>query len=98
MGTRLPSIASTPSEKAISVAIGMALPPQKIASHSRALRKSNTGTTMPPIAATMGSRACFREVNSPTSTSRLISRPIEKKKMAMSASLMNVMTAIGSPP
>ena len=96
MGTLFPNIAKTPNEKAISVAIGMALP----------LRKSlplpiyinnKTGITIPPIAATIGNNACFMEVNSPTNTSLFISSPIEKKKIAINASLINSITVIGCP-
>ena len=60
--------------------------------------KSKTGITIPPMAATIGSNACLIEVNSPTSTSRFISSPMVKKKMAIKASLINAMTVIGSPP
>ena len=88
MGTRLPSIASTPSEKAISVAMGMAAPLLKSVPALN-IRYIPTGTTMPPIAAMIGRSACLNELNSPTSTSRFISSPIVKKNIAMRASFMN---------
>ena len=44
------------------------------------------GTTMPPIAATMGTIAVRGSRSSPSTTSRLISSPTTKKKTAMSAS------------
>ena len=52
---------------------------------------------MPPIAAMIGSRALRNDESSPTSTLRLISRPIVKKNIAMRASLMNASSVIGSP-
>ena len=52
---------------------------------------------MPPIAPTMGSNACRKEESSPTSTSRFISSPMEKKKRAINASLMKAIIDIGSP-
>jgi hypothetical protein len=56
-----------------------------------------TGIIMPPQAPMMGSSAWRKDRNSPTIISRLISSPTVKKKMAISASLMNASMLIGSP-
>ena len=97
-GTLVLKIASTPRENAISVAIGMArplcicgLPPLRIAYIS-------TGTIIPPHAPMIGRSAFFNDDNSPTRISRLISRPTERKKMAMRKSLITCMIVIGCPP
>ena len=84
---RFPSKDNTPNEKAISVAIGMAAP--RLAGLSGQIReKMRMGTSIPPQAATTGSKALRGEESSPTRISRLISRPTEKKKIAISASLI----------
>ena len=47
------------------------------------------GTTMPPIAAAIGSAAWRGDASSPASASRLISSPTRRKKTAMSPSLIH---------
>ncbi len=85
-GTRRPSIATTPSANAMSVAIGM---PQPSASAPPPTTRTNSsaGTTMPPTAATRGRIAARRSANSPVTSSRLTSRPMTRKNRAMSPSL-----------
>ena len=85
-----------PNVKAISVAIGMALP-LSATSPSAIKRKIRIGTMIPPIAATTGNNAFFIEESSPTNTSRFISSPTEKKKIAIKASLINCIKVIASP-
>ena len=95
-GMRFPSKDNTPNEKAISVAIGMAAP--RLAGPSGQIReKMRMGTSIPPQAATTGSKALRGEESSPTRISRLISRPTEKKKIAISASLIRDMKVIFPP-
>ncbi len=50
------------------------------------------GTTTPPQAAMIGSRARFRSASSPTTISRFNSRPATKKKTASSPSCAHVPT------
>ena len=80
--------ASTPTANAMSVAIGIAQPvcpgvPQLKARYTAA------GTTMPPIAAAMGSAAWRGDASSPAISSRLISSPTRRKKTVMSPSLIH---------
>ena len=89
MGTLLPNIANTPSEKAMSVAIGMAAPRIMPASEGQTSRKISTGMSIPPHAPMMGRMAFLMEESSPTRISRLISKPTERKKMAIRKSLMS---------
>ena len=86
-GALSPSNAKTPRAKAMSVAMGM---PQPAAPSVPALmaRYISAGTTAPPTAAATGSAAPRTEDSSPTSTSRLISRPTTKKNTAISPSLI----------
>ncbi len=49
----------------------------------------SAGTTMPPMAAMAGSAAWPKVDSSPRSSSRLISRPTRKKKIAISPSLIH---------
>ena len=92
-GTRLPSSDMMPSAKAMSVAMGM---PHPAADSWPAFRekKMSAGTTMPPTAAATGMMVRLGVDNPPTSSSRLISRPTRKKKMAMSPSLIHRMAAL----
>ena len=55
------------------------------------------GNTIPPTAAMTGKRAFLKEDNSPTKTSRFISNPTEKKKIAISASLMTCINDMAWP-
>lgn len=77
-GTREPSRVRTPNENAISVDIGIAAPPLNGVPEENE-RNIHTGTIIPPIAATIGSRALRNDERYPTRISRLISRPIVKK-------------------
>ena len=95
-GTFLPRSERTPREKAMSVAMGMAAP-RMAGPDGLISQKSRTGMIMPPQAATTGSKAFRGEESSPTSSSRLISNPTEKKKIAMRASLMKSSNVIGLP-
>ena len=52
------------------------------------------GTITPPMAATAGRAAARGSRSSPVTSSRLISRPMTKKKMAIRASL--IQASIGS--
>ena len=89
MGTRRPKVESTPKEKAMSVAMGMAQPRSMSGWSGHARKKTSTGRAMPPHAPMMGNRAFFRVESSPTRISRLISSPTVKKNKAMRKSLMN---------
>ena len=95
-GTREPSAVSTARAKAISVAIGIAAPMDWGCWLAMA-RKNSTGTTIPPKAAMIGSKAFLGEDSSPTSSSCLISSPTRKKKMAIKASLTTWLTVIVCP-
>ena len=77
--------ASTPRAKAMSVAVGIAQPPLRLGRRQRQVEAA-AGTATPPRAAAKG-RAAWRSVDSsPTSSSRLISRPTSRKNTAISAS------------
>ena len=80
-GTRLPSNDKTPSENAISVAVGIAQP---CMFSEPALNAKNN---IPPIAASNGNNTFFGEDNSPITNSRFISKPTRKKKNAINKSL-----------
>ena len=73
-GTRSPRRIRTPTEKAMSVAIGT---PQPCAPGPPRLQSeySRAGTTIPPSAATTGKAACRTLESRPSSSSRLISSP-----------------------
>ena len=87
-GTFWPNKESTPREKAMSVAIGMAAP---LAAGPVGPMAQNIkiGIIIPPQAAITGSKALRGVESSPTKISRLISKPTEKKNMAIKASLIN---------
>ena len=88
VGTRLPSSESTPKANAMSVAIGI---PQPELVAFEALNKKNipAGTIIPPKAANMGMAAFFGEESSPSTISRLISKPTNRKKIAINPSLIH---------
>ena len=94
-GTRVLNTERTPNEKAISVAIGMARPLCMSASAGLTSQKTRTGTIIPPQAPMIGRRAFLSEESSPTRISRLISRPTERKNIAIRKSLMTSITLIG---
>ena len=83
MGTRLEKTESTPSEKAMSVAMGMAIPRCMAGSAGQIRWKTMTGTSIPPQAPMTGASAFFTLESSPQSISRLISSPTLRKKMAI---------------
>ena len=85
-GIRLPRSASTPTAKAISVAIGIAQP-RAVSAPAFNRRKMAAGRMTPPKAAMSGSRAFRPSPSSPTASSRLISRPTTKKKKTINRSL-----------
>ena len=91
------NIDSTPSEKAISVAMGMATPRSISASLGHVSQNIITGTSIPPIAPIMGSMAFFIDDSSPTSISLFISRPTERKNMAMRKSFITAIIDMACP-
>ncbi len=82
LGRFLPTTANTASEKAMSVAAGLAHPRIATGSGHVAQTKTAAGTITPPIAATTGKTAVRGSRRSPATNSRLSSRPTMKKKMA----------------
>ena len=97
-GTRVLNTESTPRENAISVAIGIARPRCATTSSGHKRKNTSTGTTIPPHAPMIGSIAFFSDESSPTRISRLISRPTDRKKIAIRKSLMTSITFIECPP
>ena len=97
MGTRVLNIESTPSENAMSVAIGIATP--RIMSGSLLLvsQKKSTGIIIPPHAPIIGRSAFCHVESSPTRISRLISSPTDRKNIAMRKSLMTFSSVIACP-
>ncbi len=89
IGTRDPSRTSTPSANAMSVAIGTPQPRAASASPLVMSRNRIAGRTAPPTAAVIGRAARRTDASSPTRTSRLISRPTTRKKIAISPSLIH---------
>ena len=83
--TRLPSRLSTPTAIAMSVAIGMPQPWTPACPALKA-RKISAGTTIPPTAAMAGRAALRGSRSSPSTSSRLISRPTTKKNRVISPS------------
>ena len=88
VGTRRPSSETTPTAKAMSVAIGIPQPVEAAPDRLNA-RKMRAGTTMPPRAAATGSMAARGRRSSPVTISLLISRPTTKKKTAIRTSFTN---------
>ncbi len=85
-GMDAPATASTPSAKAMSVAVGIAQAPPSAAAPPDAARAMTAGTIMPPTAAKTGRVAARRLLSSPVSSSRFSSIPATKKKIASSPS------------
>ena len=54
------------------------------------------GTTIPPSAAMAGSATLLRSDSSPATTSRLISSPTSRKKIAISRSLIQISRVLSS--
>ena len=92
----MPNRDNTPREKAISVAMGMAAPFVPGPS-GHIILNMMIGMIIPPNAAMTGRRAFRRLESSPTNSSRLISSPTEKKKMAINASFINDMMVMLEP-
>ena len=92
LGTRLPSSDRTPRAKAISVAIGIAQPCIAPPLLNRAY--THAGTTTPPTAASMGSRAWRGRRSSPTVISYFSSIPTSRKKIAIKKSFTKSSTDI----
>ena len=72
---------------AMSVAIGMAQP-EEPSPLGLTARNSAAGTTIPPMAAMTGSAARRGSRSSPSTSSRLISKPTTKKKTVINPSLI----------
>jgi len=87
VGSPLPSKATAPRTKAISVAMG--IPQPTIVGLPRLKRTyTRAGTIIPPRAAATGRMARLTEESSPARSSRFISRPTTKKKIAIRPSLI----------
>ena len=86
-GALLAAIARMPSEKAMSVAIGIPQP-EIVSCPILTSAYKMQGTIIPPIAALIGKMVAESDFSSPNRNSRLISSPMTKKKTAMSASLI----------
>ncbi len=84
-GARDPTMATTATANAMSVAIGIPQP-RPPGPPALTAAKSSAGTVMPPIAARIGRLAARGSRSSPHTNSRLISSPTTKKKIAISAS------------
>ena len=78
----------------MSVAIGIAIPRCIAGSAGQRSINTSTGTIIPPHAPMIGSIAFSLVDNSPMRISRLISRPTEKKKIAIRKSLITCITVI----
>ena len=87
LDTRSPSSVSTPTAKAMSVAAGIAQPFASGAAPLVTATKISAGSATPPSAASAGRAAVRRSFSSPVTSSRLISRPTTKKKIAIRPSL-----------
>ena len=86
-GTRLPSSAKMPRQNAISFAMGTPQPCSKPLPAFTTVY-TTAGTTAPPAAPKMGSNALRGLRSSPAVSSNFISRPTNRKNMAMRKSLM----------
>ena len=84
-GMPLPTSASTPTAKAMSVAVGMAQPWRVTGSVLTAMY-SRAGTMTPPAAAMIGSSATFGSASAPLCISRRISSPTTRKNTVISPS------------
>ena len=86
-GARLPSMEIIAIAKAMSVAIGIPHPPAVSVPAFKA-KYMDAGAITPPIAARMGKEAFLMDESSPSTISRLISRPTNRKKMAIKPSFI----------
>ena len=87
VGRNRPNTASTPSAKAMSVAVGIGQP-STVGVPAVNARKIAAGTITPPSAAIAGSSALESEFSSPMTSSRFSSTATMKKKIASSPSLI----------
>ena len=94
-GTRLPNSESTPSAKAMSVAVGIAQPRITSPLFQLSEAKISAGTAMPPAAQRPGRTRRDQVESWPSTTSRLISSPTSRKNTAISASLIQCETLSG---
>ncbi len=85
--TLSPRSIKIPKAKAISVAIGIPKPIGFFALNPTYIK---AGTTIPPIAATIGNDAFEIEESSPISISLFISRPTIRKKSAINPSFIQL--------
>jgi hypothetical protein len=92
-GTRGPNSEITPSANAMSVAAGIAQP--WAAGPGLKARYTTAGTAMPPAAAIPGRRRRDQVASCPSSASRLISRPTNRKNTAIRPSLIQWPTESG---
>ena len=97
-GTRVLNTESTPSENAMSVAIGIAIPRIMSASAGQVSQNSNMGTSIPPQAPMIGNIAFWRVESSPTRISLFISSPTDRKNIAIRKSLITIISDMLWPP
>ena len=95
LGTPRPTSATTPTAKAMSVAIGI---PQPVEPAPPALKAaySAAGTAIPPTAAIAGKAAAAGLRKWPATSSCLISRPTTKKNSTINASLIHSSKGLSS--
>ena len=91
-GSFFPNNEIMASENAMSVAIGIAQPLENSVLKFK-LVKIIAGINIPPIAAIIGNDALLKLESSPSKSSRLISKPTKRKKIAINPSL--IQTEIG---
>ena len=92
MGLFFPNKESTPNEKAISVADGIAQPFRVSESPKFIKTYTNAGTNIPPTAPIIGNNACLIFDSSPCKNSLLISKVTKKKNIAIKASFIQCNT------
>ena len=87
LGTRFPNSDKIPTAKAISVAIGIPAPAW-VPDLKLNNKNKIAGISIPPTAPKSGNEACFILESSPWYVSRFNSKPISRKKMVISPSLI----------
>jgi len=97
-GTRLPSMLSTASAKAMSVATGTAQPPSAVLSPQFSATVIAAGTAMPPSAARPGAASRAGDASSLWVISRHSSSPTSRKNSAISPSLIQMCTGFAKSP
>ena len=88
LGTRLPSSITTPTAKAMSVAVGIAQPLSAKLSPKFSNVKIKAGIAIPPKAPNIGNDTDFMLLSCPHRTSYLSSSPIHRKKIVISPSFI----------